>query len=422
MLARETPLDAYRSDLARNRNGADFGGADTVWLLAAHCLSRLSRAAIEDRELIAAQCASALRDFLDPQGIGAAAIDQHERSLELVVDGFESIMERSGADALARGIRGMATRMAESGALSTAYTTLAHAREVVVCACDRERGLLAADQAYIARLLGDLETAEELYQVASTIGERSTDFSLLARACIGRGVISRVRGNYPRARVFFERALELAETAKSNDLILLAHQGLTICFAIGKDFDRALQHGWSTFEYSRGDATREAEALSNLAQLCLDAGFPRAALQGFAAVLGRSDALRLCLGMLGGAAVAAARSGEGEVLRRVAEEAERRILHSALPYENAQTLYSLAVAFEAMGERDRCDAYLSRTRRLAKARGFFELLHATESQELARATTKAAPARELSESSRSVVASLSSMDVGDTAEALALRR
>jgi tetratricopeptide (TPR) repeat protein len=309
MLALETPLDAYRSDLARNRHGADFGGADTVWLLAAHCLSRLSRAAIEDRELIADQCASALRDFLDPHGIGVTALDQHERSLELVVDGFGSIMERSGADALARGIRGMATRMAESGALSTAYTTLAHAREVVVCACDRERGLLAADQAYIARLLGDLETAEELYQVASAIGERSTDFSLLARACIGRGVISRVRGNYPRARVFFERALELAETAKSNDLILLAHQGLTICFAIGKDFDRALQHGWSTFEYSRGDATREAESLSNLAQLCLDAGFPRAALQGFAAVLGRSDALRLCLGMLGGAAVAAARSG-----------------------------------------------------------------------------------------------------------------
>ena len=100
-----------------------------------------------------------------------------------------------------------------------------------------------------------------------------------------------MRGNYPRSRIYFERALELAQTAKSGELELLAHQGLTICLAIGKDFDRALQHAWATYELSQGDRRKETEALTNLAQLSLDSGFPRAALQGFAAVL-HVDVLR----------------------------------------------------------------------------------------------------------------------------------
>jgi tetratricopeptide (TPR) repeat protein len=422
MLVLESPLDAYRSDLARNGHGADFGRDDAVWLLTAHSLSRLSRAPIEDREIIATQCAAAIRDFMPSAGDAPSNVDAHRLNLALVVEGLRGTMERSGADALARGIRGLASRMAEAGAFSTAYTTLGHARDVVGAACDRERGLLAADQAFIARLLGDLETAEELYQVASDIGERSADFSLLSRASIGRGVIHRVRGNYPRARVFFEQALELAETARSNDLVLLAHQGLTICFAIARDFDRALQHGWKTYRYAEGDPGREVEALGNLAQLCLDAGYPRAALQGFAAVLQRTDTLRVCLNHLGGAAVAAARSGALEVLGRVAAEAESRILSSALPYENAQALYHLAKAYAIVGEHNRSRDYLARTRRLAKARGFFELLHATEDKELARATATAAPAGELSESSRSVVTSVSALDIGDTAEVLAIAR
>ena len=48
MLVPEAPLDAYRSDLARDKTREDFGGADTVWLLTAHCLSRIGRASVQD--------------------------------------------------------------------------------------------------------------------------------------------------------------------------------------------------------------------------------------------------------------------------------------------------------------------------------------------------------------------------------------
>jgi tetratricopeptide (TPR) repeat protein len=421
MLLLESPLDAYRSDLARNRTREDFGGADTVWLLTAHCLARLSRASIEDRQIIASQCAAALHDFTDPSNGGAALGETELRDLREVVEGLEGLALREAADSVSRGVRGMATRMVEAGALSTAYTTVAHAREVVVCAAERERGLLASDQAMIARLLGDLETAEELYSASEEIGRVAADFAVLARANVGRGVISRMRGNYPQSRICFERALELAETARATDLVRLAQQGLTICFAIARDFDRALQHAWAVFQLSRGDATREAEALSNLAQISLDSGFPRAALRGFAAVLARTDSLRVCLGVLGGAAVAAAEAGDAAVLDRVAAETDRRVLHSALPYENAQALYHLAVAFATIGDGVRSDAYLARVRRLAKARGFFELLHKADRQKLTRTSGEAGP-HELSLTSQNVVASLLSMDVGGAAEVLAISR
>lgn len=420
MLLLETPLDAYRSDLARTQSREDFGGADTVWLLTAHCLSRLSRASIEDREPIAVQCAAALKEFTDPASSGSSMTDSELRDLREVVAGLAAALERDGADRLSRGVRGMATKMVEAGALSTAYTTVAHAREVGGCASDRERGLLASDQAYVARLLGDLDTAEELYAAAEEIGRVGVDFALLARANIGRGVIHRVRGNYPRSRILFERALELAETAKSPDLELLAHQGLTICLAVNKDFDRALQHAWKTYELAIGDTSREADALTNLAQLSLDSGFPRAALRGFAAVLARTDSLRTCLSVLGGAALAAAEAGDEFVLNQVATETDRRILHSALPYENGQALYHLAVAYATIGATERSDKYLARTRRLAKARGFFELLHKTERQELLRPAASAAGPHELSRTSQDVVASLLSMDVGGAAEVLLL--
>ena len=416
----ESPLDAYRSDIARNHMRDDFGAADTVWLLTAHCMSRLSRASVEDRALIANQCSAALRDFTDAAQGGSGLSESELANLHLVVDGFATLIERHGAELLARGVRGMAMGMVELGALSTAYTTVAHTREVAVCASDRERGLLAATQAYIARLLGDLETAEELYGATEEIGRQSVDFAVLARASIGRGVIARVRGNYPRSRIFFERALELAETARADDLVLMSHQGLTICFAINKDFDRALQHAWATFELSQGDATRESEALTNLAQLSLDSGFPKAALRGFAAALGRTTSLRVVLSTLGGAALAAAHAGETTVLTRISDETDRRILQSALPYENAQALYHLATAFAVAGVADRSDAYLARARRLAKARGFFELLHKTERTQLARAAAKAAPAIELSAGSQQVVTSLSAVDVGSAAEVLAI--
>jgi tetratricopeptide (TPR) repeat protein len=422
MLVPEAPLDAYRSDLARDKSREDFGGADTVWLLTAHCLSRIGRASAQDIPTLGNQCASALRDFTEPSTEGTPTPEAEIGDLLLVVEGFANLLTRSGADALIRGVRGMATRMADAGALSMGYTAVSLTRRVADEASDRERGLLAADQAMIARLLGDLDAAEELYRASESIGDRAGDMTVLARAFVGRGVVDRVRGNYPRSRVFFERALELSETVLARDIMRLAHQGLTICHAVTRNFDRGLQHGWSTLQLADGDQAREVEALTNLAQLCLDAGFPAAALRGYAAVLGRASSPRVILSALGGAAIAAAQAGEPAVLARAAAEIGALVSASGLPYENAQALYHLATAYAAVGDADHRDEYLARARKLAKARGFFEVLHKTDPALVAKAAQPPAAAAGLTRTSRDVVASLTDFDVGAAADVLALTR
>ena len=421
MLVPEAPLDAYRSDLARDKTREDFGGADTVWLLTAHCLSRMGRVSAQDLPTLGTQCASALRDFTEPSTDGTPTPVEEISDLLLVVEGFTNILTRAGADSLSRGARGMANRMAESGALSMAYTTASLTRRAAESASDRERGLLTADQAMFARKLGDLEAAEELYRATESIGDRSTDMFLLARAYVGRGVVDRVRGNYPRSRVFFERALELAETIQERELRRLAHQGLTICHAVARNFDRALQHGWATLQLSDGEPGQEAEALANLSQLCLDAGFPVAALRGYAAILGRSLSPRMMLGALGGAAIAAAQAGDSAVLKRAEAEISARVRGSGLPYENAQALYQLATAYATVGDIAARDVYLGRARTLAKARGFFELLHKTDAAHVEKAARPAASAS-LTRPSRDVVSSLSEIDVGEAGGLLALTR
>ena len=422
MLVPEAPLDAYRSDLARDKTREDFGGADTVWLLTAHCLSRIARASAEDVPVLGNQCSLALNDFTKPSEEGDPTPEAEIADLRLVVRGFANLLKREGADALTQGVRGMATRMADAGALSMAYTMVSLTRRVAEDASDHERGLLTADQAMVARLLGDLDVSEELYRAAASIGERASDMTVVARTFVGRGVIDRVRGNYPRSRVFFERALELAETVQARDLMRLAHQGLTICHTLAEDYDRALQHGWATLQLADGEPAREVEALANLAHICLVAGYPVAALRGYAAILGRAVSPRVILGALGGAAIAAAQAGEAAVLARAGAEINARVSTSGLPYENAQSLYSLATAFATVGDQKRRDEALAQCRKLAKARGFFELLYKTDPAELERAAQQPPASTRLTRSSQHVVASLNDFDVGEAGEILALTR
>jgi tetratricopeptide (TPR) repeat protein len=268
-------------------------------------------------------------------------------------------------------------------------------------------------------LLGDLDTAEELYKASESMAVKSSDMSVLSRSYVGRGVIDRVRGNYPRSRVYFERALELADTVQERELKRLAHQGLTICHAVTENHDRALSHGWETFRLADGNASREADALLNLAHICLSAGFPAAALRSYAAILSKPLSPHRMLGGLGSAAIAAAQAGDTGVLARAASEISQRVRGSGLPYENAQALYQLGVAYAIMGDETQRDDYLGQARKLAKARGFFELLHKTEPSELAKAARTRA-AFQLTRSSQEVVASISELDVGEAGGLLAL--
>ncbi len=422
MLAPLSPFDAYRSDLDRFVKRSEFGNADTVWLLLAHCLGRLSRVGEGVREQLALQSADALRDLMETNTESLADCESsHMADLRRIVGGLAVIDTRAGADAVSRSCRGFAARMAEAGALSVAYSVLGYARVVVSQSGDRERGLLAADQARVARQLGELESADELYRVASMIGERSEDQELVARAALGRGVLARVRGNYPKARMFFQTGLEMAHQAGERELEYFAHQGLTIIHGVSRDFDAGVAHGWAAFRLCDGDMTREAESLTNLAQLCLDAGYPKAALRSFLGALSRTSVLRVRLSALGGAAIAAGRCGDRPMLQRLSDEIQESVERSALPYENADALKSLAMANAAIGDELGAERFRQQCQKIAKARGFFELEMSCDRPEIARSAQKPSP-RSLQEDNLNVVSSLELFEPETDEAAFALTR
>ncbi len=422
MLAPLSPFDAYRSDLDRFAKRSEFGNADTVWLLLAHCLGRLSRVGEGVREQLAHQSADALRDLMDASiAAGTASDSPHMADLRRIVGGLAMIDTRAGADAVSRSCRGFAARMAEVGALSVAYSVLGYARVVVSQGGDRERGLLAADQARVARQLGELESSDELYRVATMIGERSGDQELVARAALGRGVLARVRGNYPKARLFFQTGLEMAQQAGARELEFFAHQGLTIIHGVSRDFDAGVAHGWAAFRLCDGDSNREAESLTNLAQLCLDAGYPKAALRSFLGALSRTSVLRVRLSALGGAALAAGRAGEVTMLQRLSQEIQESVERSALPYENADALRALASAHAAIDDQVGAERFRQQCQKIARARGFYELEMSCERPEIARVAAKPV-ARDLQEDNYGVITTLELFEPETDEAAFALTR
>ncbi|HEX6053777.1 MAG TPA: hypothetical protein VFZ21_31120, partial [Gemmatimonadaceae bacterium] len=357
MLPLQSPLEAYRSDLSRHPSRTDFGRSDTVWLLVAHCLHRLSRAQSDARRSIAENCAAALMDLaatVSPDTPEEASM-LHE--LERLRRGLATLDTGRGATDVVAAARVLADQMGEAGALWLAFSTLGHARLATTVAAVREAGLAMADQAWVARSLGDLDTADELYEGVAAVGEKYGEPELQARALLGKGVTARVRGNYPRARKLLRQGLAHAEGAGLAELAAVGHQGLLIAAGTAGDYPTALVHGWAAFELANGHATRQAEIMINLSQVTLDAGQPKAARSGFLASMAKTNDLRLRLPCVGGAAVASAALGDTEMLETLARAADDSVSVSALPFESASVLKSLYEAYTNVGEAARAEAY-----------------------------------------------------------------
>jgi hypothetical protein len=417
MLPLQSPLDAYRSDLSRNPGLTDFGSSDTIWLLVAHCIHRLTRVPHMAREAIASHCATALGDLATSVETGAEE-GQMTQSLLKLRAAFEHITDRLFADQACEVVRSMTLSMSNAGAMGVAYSTIGHLRGAVTNASARQTGLNLAEQGRLARLLGDLDGAEELYELAEEVGVSADDAEVVVRSLLGRGVVARVRGNYPKARSYFQTGLADAKAAGLEDLAGMAHTGLLIAAGVAGDVDTALVHGWAAFQLAAGDDDRQQEMLINIAQLALDAGYPAASLRGFIAALSRTTVSRLRLSAIGGAVYAAGQLGEARLVGKLRDVAEEAVSRSTLPYENAQTLRSISVALAAIGDRVGAEAYRKRARQLAKAGGFFELVVATEATP--RTETIKRP-KVLQEPSVRVIETLEQMEPADGELAGAIR-
>ena len=416
MVALPTPFEAYRLDLNRIGSEEDFGPADSLWLLVTHCLSRFADQPETARLDLAERCAQALDQFAASaqEAVvvdGVKALDDASCSdLRQLIEGLSRFNERSGQEMIAKVVLEMSARMGALGALTLAYTLVGSAREAVHRVSERNRGLLLAEQARITRLLGNLDDAEGMYAMVRGMAERSGDLELEARSALGTGVVAQRRGNYPRARECFEHGLLCATRQGNRDLEAIAHQGLTITAMIADDYDGALRHGWETLNRVAGNPAREAEALVNLANASMAAGYPRAALHALLRCLKHSSEHRVVVPALGNAALAAARCGESGMLEILSARLERTMAESELPYENAYASYDLARALEAGGQWLRAERHRTLARAIAEERRFFELLHCLEADELTRRSVPTVQRRELDAATQFVVRELETME------------
>jgi hypothetical protein len=416
MLPLQSPLEAYRADLSRHPNRTDFGRSDTVWLLVAHCLHRLSRAQGDARRSIAENCASAIGDLamtVSPDTPEEAAM---LAELSKLRSSLGTIDAKRGAAIVIDAARVLGRQMADAGALWLAYSTLGHGRLAATAAPVRDLGLAMADQAWVARTLGDLDSADDLYDEVSTTGTSHNQVELRARALLGKGVVARVRGNYPTARKHFNDGLALAKAANLDDLTAIAHQGLLIAAVTAGDNQTALIHGWAAYELASNIPSQQAEILINLSHVSLAAGQARAARNGFLASMSRSDSPRVKLACLGGAAVASATVGDAPMLAKLTVSAEEIMSPTAFPFETASALRSLYQAHELVGDGSTAEGYRLRARALARRNGFFEVVLATEGRAAEAPRAHSTP---LSQESLGVIHSLESLESEPNALALA---
>lgn len=277
-------------------------------------------------------------------------------------------------DRLSPRVRAVAMAIEDAGALHLAHALVFRWMESSGLS-DLEVGRCRALLGRILRQLGATEQALASYGAAEALGRRAALPELTARAYIGYAVLAQLRGNYPEHDRWFAQALDAATAARDATLIAQVRHGMTArAVAIG-DFDAAMAHAWQAYLYTRDDRLTGAESLLNLTQLLTDQGYHRAALSGYATVLGGEPPLRIRLPALGGLATAAAHLGLRALYGRAADEIERLDRETeGYSYIRGLALLELWSALRQAGEWQRAEATRLRLLEIATTHRYHELV------------------------------------------------
>jgi len=369
-------LSAYRADLDRYPDRARVAECDGVWIVVARAVEQF----LEVDAAVRSTMSRELGDNLVSSAIvGTSTSPPHRR--ERVVALASALRDDRDATGTAEvfdgGVR-VAEDMEGAGALHLAFTMLAHLRAGCPGIDARRHGLALSMQGRIAREMGDLDSAVELYQEAFAMAAEQHDDHTLSLVAHGLGGIALARGNLPAARAQYQAALGHARSAGAIDLEGRAHRGLLVVEAKAGDFDAALRHGWAAYERSPGDRNSQAELLGNLAGLARECGHYAASFAGYSLAALWADMDRVRIPALGGAALAAGLEGKAHRLRSLAARVKKDVT-AAQPFELAQVLLDLARAFDAIGD-DAASDFAVRAEAISTNHRFFELEH--EAREL----------------------------------------
>lgn len=363
-------LDAYRADLS-NADRSQFSASDPTWLAFGTQLQRAVSLPNAERaaylragasRLVDESTASSLTSPLT-SAIGALARDAGEDPYHVTLCAAGMFVAADAEDA---------------GAFALATLMLDFTRALVGQNEVQLQGRMLGRQARILRKIGELDAALELYVEIADMGTTHGDHELVASSHLGKGVVARVRGNYPQARAEFLAALDSAAVTDAlRDLHVSAYHGLLVVSAIAKDFDAALKYGSLALAAACSDEQR-VELLINLASVCYDAGRYRSSLHGYLHALAEGRIQRIRIAAFGGAAVAAARLHETETVNTLVTAAASLLTHGRLEYELADMTREFAEAYAYLGDADRFVRYQQDALERARRGGFFEIIHRLE--------------------------------------------
>jgi tetratricopeptide (TPR) repeat protein len=383
-------VDAYRTDLTAASRSEPFGERDETLILFG---SILQRALALPSDARGDYLGAALPDVL-PTTI--REIDARGPDPSMLV----SLVEELSEDA------------EDAGAFSLALVQLDLGRSLTPLGDVRHQGRLVIRQARIHRKLGKLDAALRLYTEVERLGVEHADEELVCRGWLGKGIVARMRGNYPQAAEFFRRVLDSGRRGDwTREVTALAHHGMMIVAEVGKDYDAAVKHGWAAYDLFSEMPTRQADLLIGLSHLCNVTRQYRAALNGFLLVLARALAPRVRLTAIAGAATAAAHLGDAAVVNRLAAEGCALIDARNNQYEVADLERELADAYYWLGDVEQGSAFKTRALDRARAGGYFEIVHAAEA--LGPHPTSTSEAYTLSAEAHAFTARLAGRDSDD---------
>jgi tetratricopeptide (TPR) repeat protein len=409
-----TPLSTYaafRVDLNRHPGRASVSVHDYFWILTSSCFERLSEISeSEARDNYAQSFASQLLSGAEAHNGFRNALPKNVFLLATQIQNGLTLTRSD--DVFDRAIR-VVEDMESAGVLQLAYSILGFLRRTWPTMDAGRQGLTLAIQGRIAREVGELEQAREIYQQLVLMSEASGLSELAAQAVHGLGGVALARGNLPEARNQYSHALHLARRAGSEQLQGRAHRGLLIVAAKEGNYEEAINHGWAAFERTSEDRNAQAELLGNLGGLFREMREYPASLQCYAVALQRTDAERIRLPSLGGAALAAAYLGNANIVSALAKRIKHEVSGGAQPFNAAQTILDLAVAFETIGMAVAANELAEEAETLSVANGYFELEHLAGELKL-RVRRAAVPSHspapvDVAASTRSVIKSIATL-------------
>jgi hypothetical protein len=243
-----------------------------------------------------------------------------------------------------------------------------------------------ADRARNARKRGRYDLAQARAEQVVARANRANNHDLGARGYVELAGVAQARGNYPDLARSARRALMLAERSGNRRIIGAAHSALGIRAALGGSLDVAVNHFATAYRLARPGENQFFEAVSNLAQVALDAGYARHALRIARFGLSGPLPLQSALALLGTAVLASATEGDLDSAIWATEEVQRLTAGDRHPREAALALTECWEAHTRLRRLRTASLVRKAALRLATTYGLPEILY-----RLDQGVTKATP-------------------------------